>query len=103
MNVLVNTFNLYSHGSRMNRKQDFLEVVVIIAATPATSGYRELIIHALQGIQNDMAYHRKVFRCIILAHARVILAEHTGTVLCVEGLWHGGFGFPIALGRVAVV
>jgi len=59
----------------MNRKQDFLEVVVIIAATPATSGDRELIIHALQDIQNDIAYHRKVFRCIILAHARVILAE----------------------------
>ena len=59
----------------MNRKQDFLKVVVIIAATSATSGDRELIIHALQDIQNDMAYHRKVFRCIILAHARVILAE----------------------------
>ena len=29
--------------------------------------------------------------------------EHTGTVLCVEGLWHGVFGFPIALGGVAVV
>ena len=30
----------------MNRKQDFLKVVVIIAATSATSGDRELIIHA---------------------------------------------------------
>ena len=29
--------------------------------------------------------------------------EHTGTVLCVEGLRHGMFGFPIASGRVAVV
>ena len=37
-------------GSRMNRKQDFLKVVVIIAATSATSGDRELIIHALQDI-----------------------------------------------------
>ena len=37
----------------MNRKQDFLKVVVIIAATPATSGDREFIIHALQDIQND--------------------------------------------------
>ena len=29
-------------GSRMNRKQDFLKVVVIIAATSATSGDREV-------------------------------------------------------------
>jgi hypothetical protein len=35
------------HGSRMNRKQDFLKIIVIIAATPATSGDRELIVHAL--------------------------------------------------------
>ena len=59
----------------MNRKQDFLKVVVIIAAKPATSGDRELIVHALQNIQDNMAYHRKVFRCIILAHTRVILEE----------------------------
>ena len=31
------------------------------------------------------------------------LRKHTGTVLCVEGLWHVVFGFPIALGQVAVV
>ena len=31
------------------------------------------------------------------------MAEHMGTVLCVEGLRHGMFGFPIALGQVAVV
>jgi len=59
----------------MNRQQDFLKVVVIITATSATSGNGELIVHALQNIQDNMAYHRKVFRCIILAHARVILAE----------------------------
>ena len=41
---------IIGQGSRMNRKQDFLKVVVIIAATSATSGDRELIIHALQDI-----------------------------------------------------
>ena len=45
----------------MNRKQDFLEIVVIITATPATSGDRELIIHTFQNIQNDMTYHRQSF------------------------------------------
>ena len=34
---------------------------------------------------------------------KVLHTEHMGTVLCVEGLWHGVFGFPIALGGVAVV
>ena len=43
----VNNKFIICHGSRMNRKQDFLEIVVIITATPATSGDRELIVHAL--------------------------------------------------------
>ena len=30
-------------------------------------------------------------------------AEHIGAILCVEDLWHDVFGFPVALGRVAVV
>jgi len=54
----VNNKFIICHGSRMNRKQDFLKIIVIIAATPATSGDRELIIHAFQNIQNDMTYHR---------------------------------------------
>ena len=45
--IFFNMKRLAGHGSRMNRKQDFLKIIVIIAATPATSGDRELIVHAL--------------------------------------------------------
>ena len=63
------------HGSRMNRKQDFLKISIIISAASSSSGDRKFIIHIFQHIQNDVSDDSEVFGRMILSHSRMVFAE----------------------------
>ena len=55
----------------MNREENFLEIVIVVAATPATPCEREFIVHTFQDIQDDMAHNGKILSGIVLSHPSI--------------------------------